>query len=511
MTTSKSKYVTTPIYYVNDVPHVGHSYTDIAADVWARFMRLDGHNTMFLTGTDEHGQKVDQAAAKKGVSPQAFTDEVSERFQELTPLLNLSNDDFIRTTQPRHQKAVQAMWNTLKDKGQIYLDSYAGWYAVRDEAYYAETDIKDGKAPTGAPVEWVEEPSYFFKLSEWQDKLIEYYEANPECIVPKSRYNEVMSFVKGGLRDLSVSRTSFKWGVPVPNDPDHVIYVWIDALTNYISALGFPDQDSDKFKEFWPNSTHIIGKDILKFHAVYWPAMMMAAGLQPPKKIVAHGWWTIEGQKMSKSLGNAVNPHDAVEEFGLDAFRFFLLREVPFGNDGDYSRAAFIRRTNTNLSNDLGNLVQRVFSMIYKNCDEKIPENHGLIESDTTLIQSSTQCIEVIRPLYEAFQFSKVLEQIWEVIAQANRYVDEQAPWALRKTDPARMNTVLFTLATTIRNIALLVEPFMPDASKKILELVDAGDADYKSLNSPLKPGNPVKKPEPIFPRFEEEDTANVS
>ncbi|MGH7061486.1 MAG: methionine--tRNA ligase, partial [Stellaceae bacterium] len=344
-------FVTTPIFYVNDQPHLGHAYPTVACDALARFMRLDGHPVKFLTGTDEHGQKVEQSAQLRGISPQQFADEVSARFRDMTRLLNISNDDFIRTTEPRHTRAVQAIWQELERRGEIYLGRFAGWYAVRDEAFYDESELIGGKAPTGADVEWYEEDNYFFRLSAWQDRLLAYYDANPDAIAPRSRRNEVISFVRSGLKDLSISRTSFSWGIPVPGDPKHVIYVWLDALTNYITELDYPDINADNFTTFWPVAHHVVGKDILRFHAVYWPAFLMAAGLDPPRRIFAHGWWTIEGQKMSKSLGNGIPPDQLVARYGVDPARYFLLRELPFGADGDFSHRAVIGRLNNDLAN----------------------------------------------------------------------------------------------------------------------------------------------------------------
>ncbi|MFQ5959591.1 MAG: class I tRNA ligase family protein, partial [Alphaproteobacteria bacterium] len=356
-------YVTTPIYYVNDSPHIGHAYTSLACDALARFMRLDGREVKFLTGTDEHGQKVEKAATAAAESPQAFVDRMSRQFSDLSTPMAFTNDDFIRTTEARHVASVQQLWRELVKRDEIYLDKYAGWYSVRDEAFYAESELVDGKAPTGAPVEWVEEPSYFFRLSAWQERLLAFYDANPGFVGPETRRNEVVSFVKGGLTDLSVSRTSFRWGVPVPDDPDHVMYVWIDALTNYITAVGYPDTAHAEYRRFWPADLHMVGKDILRFHAVYWPAFLMAAELDPPRRVFAHGWWTNEGQKISKSLGNIIDPLALVARYGLDQVRYFLLREVPFGNDGDFSHRAMVSRMNDDLANDFGNLVQRVLSM----------------------------------------------------------------------------------------------------------------------------------------------------
>ncbi|MBL8641769.1 MAG: methionine--tRNA ligase, partial [Alphaproteobacteria bacterium] len=364
----KSYYITTPIYYVNDKPHLGHAYTTIACDVLARFKRLDGYHVRFMTGTDEHGLKVKQSAEKAGISPQEFTDNVSQNFRDLCTAMNFSNDDFIRTTEERHIAACQALWNELVKRGEIYLDKYAGWYAVRDEAYYAEDELRDGPngkkiAPSGAEVTWMEEESYFFRLSAWGDKLMEFYAAHPDFCMPETRFNEVKSFVRGGLKDLSVSRTTFDWGVPVPGNDKHVMYVWIDALTNYLTVAGYPHDVS----EFWPADLHMVGKDILRFHAVYWPAFLMAAGIAPPKRVFAHGWWTIEGEKMSKSLGNVISPYDLIDTYGVEPSRFVLLREVPFGNDGDFSHSNARNRINNDLANGLGNLAQRTLSFIYKN------------------------------------------------------------------------------------------------------------------------------------------------
>ncbi len=505
-----SFYVTTPIYYVNDVPHIGHAYTTIACDVLARFMRLDGRNVRFLTGTDEHGQKVEKSAAAAGEAPRAFVDRVSQRFRELVEKLDISHDDFIRTTEDRHIKASQAIWQALIDSGHIYLGSYAGWYSVRDEAFYAESEIVDGKEPSGAPVEWVEEPSYFFRLSAWQQPLLDFYRANPDFIAPQSRRNEVMSFVEGGLLDLSVSRTSFSWGVPVPNDPDHVMYVWLDALTNYITAVGYPNTDDPLYQTFWPANVHVVGKDILRFHAVYWPAFLMAAGLEPPRRVFAHGWWTVEGQKMSKSLRNVVDPFTLVDSFGLDQVRYFLMREVPFGNDGDFSRKALIGRLNNDLANDFGNLSQRVLSMIARNCGGKVPEPGALTDDDKTMLSSASDLLGRIRPLMETQTFHEALDVIWTVIRAANSYVDRQAPWALKKTDPARMGTVLWVLAETIRRLAFLTQPFVPGGAGRMLDqLAIADDArDFAAFDTALVAGTALPAPSGIFPRFAEEDEA---
>jgi methionyl-tRNA synthetase len=515
MSSADSFYVTTPIYYVNDVPHIGHAYTTIACDAMARFAKLDGKAVHFLTGTDEHGQKVQQVAKERGIEPQAFTDELSERFRDLVAHMGITNDDFIRTTEERHRRAVQDLWRKLVDKGEIYLGGYAGWYAVRDEAFYTESELVDGKAPTGAPVEWVEEPSYFFRLSAWQDRLLDFYDKNPDFIAPASRRNEVISFVKGGLQDLSISRTSFSWGIPVPDDPDHVVYVWLDALTNYMTALGYPDANSDAYEKFWPEAIHIIGKDILRFHAVYWPAFLLAAGLQAPKRVFAHGWWTIEGEKMSKSLNNALDPYELIEAYGLDQLRYFLLREVPFGNDGDFSRTAMINRINSDLANDYGNLCQRVLSMIAKNCGGEAPRPQlgSETDDDRALDDATVALLGYVREHMEKQALHKALEAIFDVVAAANRYVDAQAPWVLRKNDPPRMASVLYHLAETIRRLALLTQAFMPAASEKILDqlAVPAGSRTldfYPSERGGIVPGTELPKPAGVFPRYVDEAAA---
>ncbi len=508
MSTGTPYYITTPIYYVNDAPHIGHAYTTLACDVLARFMRLEGRRVHFLTGTDEHGQKVEKSAAAAGMAPLAFCDRVSQNFRDLAVAMNFSNDDFIRTTEPRHIAACQAIWAELKARGQIYLGSYAGWYSVRDEAFYAESELVDGKAPTGADVEWVEEPSYFFRLSAWQQPLLEHYAAHPDFIQPESRRNEVVSFVQSGLRDLSVSRTSFGWGVPVPDDPDHIMYVWLDALTNYLTAVDYPDTRSERFEAFWPASLHMVGKDILRFHAVYWPAFLMAAGMAPPTRVFAHGWWTIEGQKMSKSLGNVVNPIELVERFGLDPVRYFLMREVPFGNDGDFSARQMMHRMNGDLANDYGNLVQRVLSMVNRNCDARTPVPGPATSADTALTGAARAVLPIVRGHLQEQAFHRALEAIWEVIGAANRYVDEQAPWTLKKTDPPRMATVLYMLAETIRHLAIVTQPFMPQASARILDqlAVPADERGFEHLadRHALVPGRELPKPEGVFPRHVE-------
>ena len=492
-------YITTPIYYVNDVPHIGHAYSTLACDVAARFMRLDGRDVMFLTGTDEHGQKVAKAADKAGIDPKSYVDKVSQNFRDLAVNMNYSNDQFIRTTEERHIESCQAIWRRMQEAGDIYLDSYAGWYAVRDEAFYDEKELTKNEvgrmvAPSGAECEWVEEASYFFRLSAWQDRLLELYEKNPDFIGPETRRNEVVSFVKGGLRDLSISRTTFDWGVPVPDDPDHIMYVWVDALTNYITAVGYPDTENPDFSKYWPADVHMVGKDILRFHAVYWPAFLMSAGIAPPKRVYAHGWLLNKGEKMSKSVGNVLKGEDLIERYGLDQVRYYLLREVPFGQDGYISHETMVGRINSDLANDFGNLAQRVLSMIHKNCDQAVPQPGALAEADEALLKTAQGLRSRLRELIEVQSFHKALELTWSVISEANRYVDEQAPWVLRKEDPARMATVLYVLAEVVRHLAILTQP-VPDDKR-----------DFSALDSILEPGVALPKPEGVFPRFIEDE-----
>jgi methionyl-tRNA synthetase len=509
---TNSFYVTTPIYYVNGAPHIGHAYTSIAADVVARWKRLDGFDVFFLTGTDEHGQKVEKAAQDAGLDPQSFTDGFAEEFRMMAAGLGISNDDFIRTTEPRHKAACTALWNRLVESGDLYLGHYEGFYAVRDEAFYAEDELTTNVhgirvAPSGAPVEWVREPSYFFRLSAWQDRLLAFYEANPDFIAPNAQKREVLSFVKGGLTDLSVSRTSFTWGIEVPGDPAHVMYVWLDALTNYLTATGYPDPSAAREK-FWPADVHMVGKDIIRFHAVYWPAFLMAAGLPTPKRVSANGWWTVEGEKMSKSIGNVIEPSALIEEFGRDALRFFLLREMPFGNDGDYSRRALISRLNVELANDLGNLAQRSLSMIARNCEGRLPPPPDPVtEADRALLDQAAALPGLLRAAIDAQAFHTGLEDAWRVIRAANAYIDHQAPWALKKTDVVRMGAVLRVLADVIRTVATVLQPFMPDSMARMLDQVGvpAEWRDLAGLSQPLADGTVLPPPQGIFPRFVEE------
>ena len=504
-------YVTSPIYYVNDVPHIGHAYTSLACDVLARFNRLDGKQVMFLTGTDEHGQKVEKSAQAAGVEPQAFTDKVSESFRALAVTMNFSIDDFIRTTEPRHKTGVQALWKKLEAAGQIYLGSYSGWYAVRDEAFYGDEELTitpEGKriAPSGAECAWVEEPSYFFKLSEWGDKLLAYYDEHPDFIMPSARRSEVISFVRGGLRDLSISRTSFNWGVRVPGDEKHIMYVWLDALANYITALGYPDE-SGKYAEFWPADFHLMGKDIIRFHAVYWPAFLLAAGLPVPKHVYGTGWWTVEGQKMSKSLGNVIAPADLVSTYGLDQTRYFLLRAFPMGNDGDFSRQGMIERINADLANGIGNLAQRTLSFIAKNGGGVMPTMGSLTMEDDLLWEAAAKLPARVGHELEAVAFHKALDLIFNIVSEADVYIDRQAPWTLRKTDPERMATVLAVLCEVLRIVATVLQPFMPAAMGQLLDQlgVPADARQLKSLDVSIPAGTALPPPQGIFPRFVEE------
>jgi len=511
-------YITTPIYYVNDKPHIGHAYTSIACDVLARYKRLSNNkNVFFLSGTDEHGQKVENSANDKGISPQDFVDNVSVNFKDMLNDLCISNDLFIRTTDDYHKKAVQHLWNVLIEKGDIYLGAYEGWYSVRDECYYTESELIDGKAPTGAEVTWVtKEPSYFFKLSKYQDILLDYYEKHPDFIAPTSRKNEVLSFVKGGLRDLSISRTSFKWGVPVPDDDEHIMYVWMDALCNYLSAVGYADDDKkNMFDTYWNDANdstivHVVGKDILRFHAVYWPAFLLAAGLKVPDRLFAHGWWTKDGEKISKSLGNVIDPMELIEKYGIDQTRFFLMSEVTFGNDGDFSHETLVRKVNTNLSNEFGNLVQRTLSMIFKNCDKTIPKKPTTLTTlDEELMANLKSLKSQIDDAIETQSINKYADIMKGIVWDLNKYMDETAPWTLKKNgDLDRMNDVLYIVVDAIRQVSILYQPLIPISASKVLDLLCVPD-DQRTLdsldNSPFndEDGTVISKPVPVFPRLE--------
>jgi methionyl-tRNA synthetase len=502
-------YITTPIFYPNGVPHIGHAYTDIATDVLARFARLDGKDVFFLSGTDEHGQKMQQTALKEGITPIALADKNSAVFRRLLEALNCSNDEFIRTTEERHRISCQALWDKMVANGDIYLGSYGGWYSVRQEAYFDEAETKLGedgvrREPLGSPVEWVEEESYYFKLSAYGDKLLKHYETRPNFVMPAERRNEVASFVKSGLRDLSVSRTTFDWGIKVPGNEAHVMYVWVDALTNYITAAGYPDQSAEKWA-YWP-ATHIIGKDIVRFHAVYWPAFLMSAGIELPKRVYAHGFLFNKGEKMSKSVGNVIDPFELAEHFGLDQLRYFLMREVPFGQDGSYSHEAIVARTNADLANDLGNLAQRSLSMIAKNCDAKVPEPGTLSAEDNEILSMADAALHEARAAMSEQAIHTAIAATFAVVAEANRYFAGQEPWALKKSDPVRMATVLYVTAEVIRRVAIQCQAVMPQSAEKLLNLVAAPagqrDFSYAGERGALVPGMPLPAPEPVFPRY---------
>ena len=503
-------YVTTPIYYVNGAPHIGHAYTSISADVLARWKRLDGFDVFFLTGTDEHGQKVEQAAQEQGLDPQAFTDRVSADFQDMTRKMGVSNDQWIRTTEERHKRSSAELWRRIEASGDIYLGHYEGWYAVRDEAFYDEgelTTLADGSklAPSGAPVEWVREPSYFFRLSAWQDRLLKFYEDHPEFIAPTSRRNEVMSFVRGGLRDLSISRTTFAWGIPVPGAPGHVMYVWLDALQNYVTACGFPDEGDPHWK-YWPADVHIVGKDIIRFHAVYWPAFLMSAGLPVAHRVSSLGWWLVDGAKMSKSLGNVVEPRKLAETYGLDQIRYYLLRDKPFGADGSMSHQAIVTRINVELANDLGNLAQRSLTLIARNCGGVRPGRAAVTEDDTGLLDAAAALPERVRICMDQQTFHEALEEVWKVIRAANGYIDRQAPWALARTDRERMGGVLRVLTDVLRAVATVLQPFMPESMAKMLDQlgVPAEARMLADLATPLADGVTLPPPQGVFPRYVE-------
>jgi methionyl-tRNA synthetase len=503
----KAFYVTTPIYYVNDVPHIGHAYTTVAADVLARYRRLRGDEVFFLTGSDEHGQKVEKAANAVGETPLELADRVVKRFQSLWEKLGIENTDFIRTTQERHKKGVWALFENIRAKGDIYLGHYEDWYCTPCETFWTETQLIDGKCPDcNRPTEKLKEESYFFRMSAYQEQLLAHIEANPDFIQPKSRRNEIIAFVREGLRDLSISRTSFKWGIPVPGDDRHVIYVWFDALTNYITALGYPEKGGN-VEKFWPVDVHLIGKDILRFHTVYWPTFLLAAGLPLPKKVFAHGWWTVEGQKMSKSLQNVVEPNQLIDRYGVDAIRYFLLREVPFGLDGDFSHAALVHRINSDLANDLGNLLNRSTAMINKYFGGEVQKPGELSETDSALKAKTEAMVVQVETLMDELAFSKALQAIWEVVSAGNKYIDETAPWTLAK-DPAqheKLGTVMYCILEAQRVVFRLLKAFLPRTAEKALCWLGAEEVTGNGLSwGELKPGTKIVKAEPLFPRIEE-------
>jgi methionyl-tRNA synthetase len=519
MAETRPYYITTAISYPNDVPHIGHAYEAVATDALARFRRLQGRDVLFLTGTDEHGVKMLQTARKQGISPAELADRNTPRFRDMVAVLDCSNDDFVTTREERHKRACTEIWRRMQANGDVYLSTYAGWYSVRDEAYYDTSELKEGAdgeklSTQGTPVEWVEEESYFFRLSNYQDKLLAHYEANPDFIGPETRANEVKSFVSGGLQDLSVSRTTFDWGIPVPGDPKHIMYVWVDALTNYLTGAGFPDIESEKFKRYWPADVHIIGKDIIRFHAVYWPAFLMSAGVELPRRVFGHGFLYNRGEKMSKSVGNVVDPFVLVNDYGADQLRYFLLREVPFGQDGNYSRDAIVQRINADLANDLGNLAQRSLSMIAKNCGGVVPEPGELMAADTAILAAADGCLPRVVDVIDEFAIHRALEMIWVVIADTNRYFAAEEPWAHKKTNPKRMETILYITAEVLRQIAILVQPVMPGSAAKLLDQLGvpkhARDFSQLGPSGRLKPGTTLPPPQPVFPRHVEEESPAV-
>ncbi len=506
--------ITTAIPYANGAPHIGHAYERIATDVMARFARLDGREVFFVTGMDEHGQKMQQTAARDGLTPQQLADRTAAQFEAMGELLNAKADDIVRTTSARHKAAVSEIWKRMAEKGDIYLSKYSGWYSVRDEAFYNEdeTEEREGKrysTKTGTPVDWVEEASYFFRLSAYAKPLLAHYASHPDFIVPEQYRNEIVSFVERGLLDLSISRTTFDWGIPVPGESKHVMYVWVDALTNYITATGFPDLSHPRAK-FWPASAHVIGKDITRFHAIYWPAFLMSAGLPLPKQIVVHGFLFNRGEKMSKSTGNIVSPSDLVERYGVDPVRYFFMREVPYGQDGSYSHEAIINRMNAELANDLGNLAQRSLSMINKNCGGKVPVKGALSAADEEMLNSARALLAEVRTQHAAYAISKAMDAIWRVVADCNRYFAGQEPWALKKSDPPRMETVLWVTAEVLRMVGLLIQPYVPVSAGKLLDLlvVPADQRSFAAFGSELKSGVSLPAPAPVFPRFVEEPVA---
>jgi methionyl-tRNA synthetase len=505
-------YITTAISYPNGVPHVGHAYEAIATDAIARFERLDGKEVLFLTGTDEHGLKMKQTAVKEGLAPRELADRNSARFVEMARMLGLSNDDFIRTTEPRHYRTCEEIWRRMEAAGDIFSKKYGGWYSTRQEAYYreGETEVRDGQrydTENGTLVEWTEEETYFFRLSAYEERLLAHYEANPDFILPLERRNEVVSFVKSGLEDLSISRSTLDWGIPVPGAAEHVMYVWVDALTNYVTGTGLLTEPDNAKAEFWPADVHVIGKDIVRFHAVYWPAFLMSAGIALPKRIFSHGFVLNKGEKMSKSVGNVVDPFDLVNAYGRDQVRYFFLSEVVFGQDGNYSPEAIANRINADLANNLGNLAQRSLSMIYKNCDGKIPEPGDLTEADVAILESADDLYAVARAAMDKQAITRYLNAVWAVVADANRYFAREEPWAKKITDPKRMETILHVTAELVRQFGILAQPVMPELAGKLLDqLLAPGDDAARAFTAlgkagRLVPGTPIHEPQGVFPR----------
>ncbi len=505
-------YITTAISYPNGVPHIGHAYEAIATDAIARFERLDGKDVFFLTGTDEHGLKMKQTAVKEGLEPRALADRNAARFVEMVALVGASNDDFIRTTEPRHYEACAEIWRRMEKAGDIFKKKYGGWYSTRQETYYkeTETEVRDGQryeTENGTLVEWTEEETYFFRLSAYQDRLLAHYEANPDFILPPERRNEVVSFVKSGLEDLSISRSTLDWGIPVPDAPGHVMYVWVDALTNYVTATGLLNKPEGPRADFWPADVHVIGKDIVRFHAVYWPAFLMSAGIELPKRIFSHGFVLSKGEKISKSVGNVVDPNDLINAYGRDQLRYFFLREVVFGQDGNYSPEAIANRINADLANNLGNLAQRSLSMIYKNCDGKIPEPGDFTAEDKAILASTDALYAEARAAMDKQAITRYLDAVWAVIADANRYFAAEEPWAKKKTDPKRMETILYVTAEIVRQFGILAQPAMPELAGRLLDLILPGDTESRAFAKlgaagRLVPGTSIPEPQGVFPRY---------
>ena len=507
----KNYYITTPIYYPSAKPHMGHAYSSIIADFFARFKRMDGFDVHFLTGTDEHGLKIQRAAENMNIEPLEFCDQISQTFRDLSKVLNLSNTDFIRTTEERHKKSVQYLWSELEKNDDIYLSKYSGWYSVSDEAFYNEDEIidKDGKKvseASGSLVEWIEEESYFFRLSKWQNKLLDYYEKNPEFISPKSRKNEVVSFVKGGLKDLSISRKAFSWGIKVPGNSEHVIYVWLDALTNYISALNYPNTNDSLFKKFWPASVHLIGKDILRFHSVYWPAFLMAAKIPLPGRVYGHGWILSGDEKMSKSKGNILDPIDIINTYGLDPLRYYLIKEVSFGNDGNISQDRLEDCINSDLANNYGNLCQRVTAFAEKNCSSKIPKIKNFNKDDLIILNNFTKNLDKIRQEIDNQNINFYINFIVNALFEANKYFNDQEPWK-KKDDQDRLNTIVYTALEIIRKVSFMLYPIIPDSIDKALKIfnLSTNDIDFESIatHDLLKSGNDINKIDILFKKIE--------
>ena len=507
----KNFYITTPIYYPSAKPHMGHAYSSIIADFFARFKRIDGYQVYFLTGTDEHGLKIQRAAEKKGVKPLEFCDEISKTFKDLSKTLNLTNNDFIRTTEARHKKSVQYLWEQLKKNDDIYLSKYSGWYSVSDEAFYNEDEIEDMDnkkvaISSKSIVEWVDEESYFFRLSKWEKPLLDFYEKNPDFISPASKKNEVINFVKSGLKDLSVSRKSFSWGIKVPNDDKHIIYVWLDALTNYISALNYPNMDNELYKKFWPASVHLIGKDILRFHAIYWPAFLLAAKIDTPKKVYGHGWILSNDEKMSKSRGNILDPLEIIKKYGLDPLRYYLIKEVSFGNDGNISQEKLEDCINSDLANNFGNLCQRVSAFVIKNCDSKIPEKIKFEKDDMKILNEYSQNLDTLRSEIDNQNINYYINYIVNRLFEANKYFNDQEPWK-KKDDVIRLNTIVYTTLEIIRKVTFLLYPIIPQSCLKALRIFDLQEKDviFETIgnNEFLKKGSAINKISILFNKID--------